>query len=635
MVNTKSVFSDIRNYLAGQHLGATRDDALLDEVLNCMFVKMYCEKNEINIYVNTDAFELSKQVRNIFSQVKMIFPKIFSAEREILLDPASIKYVLEKLNFPLLDSQSDPIGDAFEIFIGSQSKGNSGQFFTPKSATELIVNIIRPKITDKVIDVACGAGGFLATTYNYLQKTNSSDLLSSFVRNNLFGIDKDDYLATLCLTRLALLSGEMANIFSADSLSFMSKDGSIEKELPNEKFDVIITNPPFGTKIVAASEDVMKSFDLAKKWTCDKNGNKYEMTDKVVKGVPPQVLFIERCISLLNENGRLGIVLPESILSSKTYNYVVNYFRTKMSIDAVIGMPESLFKTSGKGGTHTKTCILIARKKTQTKNIYMAEVKWCGQDSRARQIPKNDIPMVMEEYISYIEEKKNPQYGFLIKNSEISNNILCPRYYSNETLEFEEVHKLKYDFVTIQELLDNKIIEYKTGDEVGKLAYGTGNIPFIRTSDLSNWELKSDPKHGVSEEIYNQYKEIQDIQEDDILMVKDGSYLIGTCALITSKDLKIVYQSHLYKLRIINSANSFTPFLLIALLSSSFVQEQIKSKQFTQDIIDSLGDRIKEIKIPLPKSIEERIKISDSVKKIIKLRQEAKKITSEVLSIFG
>ncbi|TON78636.1 hypothetical protein, partial [Vibrio parahaemolyticus] len=67
----------------------------------------------------------------------------------------------------------------------------------------------------------------------------------------------------------------------------------------------------------------------------------------------------------------------------------------------------------------------------------------------------------------------------------------------------------------LQELHDKGIIEISTGDEVGKLAYGTGNIPFVRTSDISNWEVKLDPKHGVSEEIFQKYAKRQDVQEGD------------------------------------------------------------------------------------------------------------------------
>ena len=191
----------------------------------------------------------------------------------------------------------------------------------------------------------------------------------------------------------------------------------------------------------------------------------------------------------------------------------------------------------------------------------------------------------------------------------------------------EQLEELKatHELITIRELVDSGIVEVSTGDEVGKLAYGTGNIPFVRTSDISNWEIKIDPKHCVSEEIYQRLAPKQDVREGDILMVRDGTYLIGTCAYITKYDTKIVFQSHLYKLRCVDP-NKLSPFLLLAVLSSPPVRAQIKAKRFTQDIIDSLGDRLFELVIPLPKNNSVRQRIVKMVEKAILDRVEAREL---------
>ena len=142
---------------------------------------------------------------------------------------------------------------------------------------------------------------------------------------------------------------------------------------------------------------------------------------------------------------------------------------------------------------------------------------------------------------------------------------------------------------------------------------------------IKNWEIKIDPKHGISEEIYSQYSKKQDIQENDILMVRDGTYLIGTCALITKYDKKIVYQSHLYKLRI-KKPNIISPFVLLAILSSKPVLKQIQSKRFTQDIIDTLGQRINELELPVPKDQKALEKLEYIVKKSIQERVESREL---------
>jgi len=112
-------------------------------------------------------------------------------------------------------------------------------------------------------------------------------------------------------------------------------------------------------------------------------------------------------------------------------------------------------------------------------------------------------------------------------------------------------------------------------------------------------------------------------------MVKDGTYLIGTCAIITKYDIKIIYQSHLYKIRVNDNSIGIDPFILLAILSSPLLIRQIRSKQFTQDIIDSLGERINELVLPIPKSKKKREEITTIVKKVIGDRIEARELSKK------
>lgn len=629
--NPKEAFRNIRNYLAGQFVGATRDDSLLDEVLKCLFCKLVIERGELPpVDLAAQPFELSKQVRSVFATVRTDFPEIYTEESEILLDPASLQFVMQELDFSIMDSESDPIGDAFEVFVGSESRGNSGQFFTPRSVTNLLVAAVNPQPHETVLDPACGAGGFLASVCAHRQRHG---VPIENLANGLYGIDKDSYLAQLAQVHISLLTGGHPTVVNGDSIALQNGSKSLRDYLPQKGLDVILTNPPFGVKIIAANPEVISTFDLARKWTKNKKTGVMERGEKVSANVPPQVLFVERCLSLLKPGGRLGMVLPESILSNKSYRHVVEYLLQHTEIHAVMGMPEALFKTSGKGGTHTKTCLLVATKKldgeTKSGKIFMAEAKWCGQDSRARVIPNNDLPEILQRYEYFRERgriKETTTLGFLTETDQVTGGVLCPRYYDpqaeHELAGLEKTHKL----LKVQDLIAEGVLSLTTGDEVGKLAYGTGAIPFIRTSDISNWEMKSDPKHGVSREIYESLAKKQDVQAGDVLMVKDGTYLIGTCAIVTEADKEILYQSHLYKIRVNKNGYGLNPYLLLAILSSSAVQKQIRSKQFTQDIIDSLGERINELVLPVPVEGVTRDLITEQVRQSVVKRGEAKEL---------
>ena len=206
--------------------------------------------------------------------------------------------------------------------------------------------------------------------------------------------------------------------------------------------------------------------------------------------------------------------------------------------------------------------------------------------------------------------------GFLMNNTIIRNGIFLPKYYNPEIdARLAELRKT-HDFFVLGELLDKGYIQVSTGDEIGKMAYNTGTIPFVRTSDVSNGELKTDPKQGVSEDIYNMYRAAQDVRDGDILFVRDGTYLIGQVALVMESDLPLLYQSHLLKFRV-KTNSPVSPYLLMACLITPIVKRQIKSKQFTADIIDTIGDRYRELVLPVPRDKEIVVAIEHEMKILV------------------
>ena len=112
-------------------------------------------------------------------------------------------------------------------------------------------------------------------------------------------------------------------------------------------------------------------------------------------------------------------------------------------------------------------------------------------------------------------------------------------------------------------------------------------------------------------------------------MVRDGTYLVGTTVMITKHDLECLFQSHISKIRSLKP-ESFSPYLLIALLNSEIVKKQILAKRFTQEIIDTLGKRILEIQIPIPKDEKTRTNITKEVKNIITTRSDLREKTKDL-----
>ena len=628
----RTAIKEIRNYLAGRALGFTRDESLLEEVLKIIFsyiyIKLYNSSIIINVHeLNTE--EIAKIYRKQFTFVIKKYPSIFDKNEQILLAPKEILFIHNKLNeIEWIEQGYDLIRDVYEVFLGSQYRGQEGQFFTPEVAVGALVELVEPQKDDTIIDPACGSGSFLIAAAKKLSQAAWGKAESPL---RICAIDKDKFLARLARIHLGLLLGKNIPVLSIDSLS---PGALLKTECGTEKFSIILTNPPFGSKIQAVDEEHKAKYNLAYKWKKDKKTGRYIKTNELQKNVPPQVFFVEKIISLLEDGGRAGVILPESLLSSPKYRYVVQYILDHSQPLAVIGMPEELFKTSGRGGTHTKTVMLVIQKKKidEDSEIFMAEAKWCGHDSRGRSIPKNDIPRIITNYQAYKKGNltQESHLGFIIKTKDIQDNILVPKMYSG----YIQIKKINNGnkVISIGELVEEGILTIDTGDEVGKLAYGSGDVPFIRTSDISNWEIKVDPKHMVSNDIYERLAEKQDVQEGDILMVKDGTYLIGSVAYITKHDTRIIYQSHLYKIRLYQN-EYFDRYYLLAALSSPFVREQIRAFSFTQDIINSLGKRILDIRLPIPKTRVEMTKISNYVRQSIELRVRARELASKAKEI--
>ena len=226
-------------------------------------------------------------------------------------------------------------------------------------------------------------------------------------------------------------------------------------------------------------------------------------------------------------------------------------------------------------------------------------------------------------------EKGEGNLGFLLPYSHVRNSIFVPKYYNpNIEADLQSLAET-HEPVSLSDLARRKVISWDTGIELGKMAYGTGPVPFIRTSDISNWELKGDPKQKVSEELYEQYHIKQDVQAEDIFIVRDGTYLVGTSCILTENDTKILYCGGIYKLRV-NKKHELDPYLLLALLNMPIVRRQMRTKQFTRDIIDTLGKRIFEVLLPIPKDAKLREKIADEARRTVQARVQLRNRTKEI-----
>jgi type I restriction enzyme M protein len=652
--NLKTAFKAIRNYWAANAVGITRDERFAQQLINVIFCKIYDERfTRPDDYVSFRAGidekpeDVRARVLAIFANVQQQYSDVIEVGDTIVLDAVSVTYLVGEIQqFCLIDSERDVIADAFEIFISHALKGPQGQFFTPRNVVRLVMRMVSPEPGEKLIDPACGSGGFLIESLRHLwRRVDEMGKELNWPDHEVYaekqrvaiqgirGIEKDSFLAKVAKAYMAILGDGRAGVFCDNSLVKPSDwNRKTRDSIQLDSFDVVVTNPPFGKKLKIDEKAVLRLYKLGYRWKKKKRGGYTKLT-KLQDSQPPQILFVERCLQMLAPGGRMGVIVPESMFSNPGHRYIVQQICSIARILAVVSTPEELFQPY----THAKTCVVLIEKKspntpTGDHEIFMAHAKWCGHDSRGAEIPHDDLPQIYRRWEEY-EKQGHLEYdhlGFIVRESQIVNNVYLPKYYNPEVPERLNTLTGTHRLVSLGELVKEGVLSVTSGNEVGKLNYGTGNVPFVRTSDIANWEIKGDPKQGLSEDVYQKYMAKQDVRENDILMVRDGTYLVGTCALITRLDTRIVYQSHIYKIRS-NDHRKLHPYLLLAILSSPILAEQIYAKRFTQDIIDTLGERLHELVLPIPRDVKRRDAIIAKVREIVEARIHARELTREAL----
>lgn len=646
----KQVFQEIRDYLAGNARGMTRDETLVPEMMKLLFCKVYDELHVsrkqtppmLVVQPGETNVDLKNRLNNFFAkEVKQHYGDIFQTGETIRLDPESLSYVIQRLEpYSLLNANRDAVGDAFEAFFGPSLRGSEGQFFTPKNVVKMMIEIINPHAGEIILDPACGSGGFLIEALSHIASGNTTSKTRTSARiasKSIYGIDKDEFLTKITKAYMSIMGDGKSNIFCEDSLEKPRNwSKATQQKVPLEKFDIVITNPPFGAKIPISGEK-LRQYDLGFSW--EKTATGWEKTDKLLDKQPPQILFIERCLQFLTRGGRLGIVLPEGIFGNPSERYIWEHLFSNTKLLAIISVPQETFQPS----THTKTSILVLEKGVPTKDysVFMAIASKVGHDKNGKPLFKastssgaktkvldDELPIIAKNYLA--QRRKNSlrqqysQLGFWIQFSEIKEKkILIPEYYNPAIKKRLSRLEKSGEFVltSFGELLEQGVVSISRGYEIGSQHYNTGDIPFVRTSDITNWEIKIDPIKCISEEVYERYRKRQDIQTGDILFVNDGTFLIGRTAMVNDFNKKILIQSHLKKIRV--NPNSFIDnFLLFYLLNTDVVREQIKAKTFVQATISTIGDRINEVVLPVPKTATKRNKISNSMSALLAEKED-------------
>lgn len=419
------------------------------ELLKVIFCKIEDERNlgkPLEFYAtsgersNPDGqLTVNKRINNIFNRVKKKHPRIFDPNDEIKLKPRSLAYIISELQkYSLLNTHIDIKGKAYEELVGANLRGDRGEFFTPRNVMHMTVEMLDPRDDEKVLDPACGTGGFLVIAMNKViarleerfskdigrpkenwsddEKRTFQERVREIASTNFFGFDLNPDLVKATKMNMVMNNDGSGNIFQTNSLlpphewetdfrrelgkALGVKDSAIRNGATIGLFDVVVTNPPFGSKIPIGDPHILEQYDLGHIWQKNEyDRTRYNKTNRLQSSVPPEQLFIERCVQFLKPGGRLGIVLPDSILGSPGLGYIREWLIRNVRIIASIDLHADTFQPRN----GTQTSVLVLQKKTPEQiqeeeitgemadySIFMAMVDRIGHDKRGNLLFKRD-----------------------------------------------------------------------------------------------------------------------------------------------------------------------------------------------------------------------------------------------------
>ena len=422
----KKISEDYERILFDAH-SATRDvdglhaDEALDELCKVIYAKIYDERSTVKAvsgaafrfqtYGAANASEVASEIRTLYEDARKDDIDIYSKripgyersrgvfKHQIRLSDAALFQVVESLqDYSIVDSGTDIKGGAFQKVLGPAIRAGMGQYFTPDPIVELAVRIVSPRASDLIIDPFCGSGHFLTKCLSYVVEKQGSTIserdINEFKFFHLHGIEKSDRMVRIAMTDMLLHDDGHTNIRHIDALlSFenypdlvaIKDDGNSDPSI----FDIVVTNPPFGSTIKKEALSMLGRFDLAQ-------GR---------KSLPLEVLGLERAVQLLKPNGRMAIVLPEHLLKGKSNRYVREWLFSKCELKAMISFPEEAFMPFG---ALVKTCLCILRKLNTDETLnpnaeaFLCEVENLGYDATGRHRAGNEVVCVAEAFLEQV-----------------------------------------------------------------------------------------------------------------------------------------------------------------------------------------------------------------------------------------
>lgn len=405
---------------------------------------------------------VAARIRTLFHQVRDDNKDVFDEHETITAGDREVATAVSELqDFRFLpdedsDEVYDVVGAAYEVYVGSHLKGDRGQYFTHRLIVQLLVRLVDPDEKALMLDPAMGSGGFLITAMRHVSRKIMVSHRSAAAKraaitnlhNRIFGIDKSPKLVKVARTNMILASDGHSGLIRGDSLEPLNKlPAAFLRKARPEIPTVVLTNPPYGAtsehRITPEAEpEILGQFEVARVWR-KVNGELQATEAFITGGVPPEYLFVERCIQWVAPSGRIGIVVPRGLLDNERALPIRTLIMRETRVVAVINCHDDTFKPH----TDAKTALLVLEKKGHRAErredypIFMAISQGIGHNGVGEPVYKtdakgdviftdgepvldHDMDEIYEAWCALRQGRKSRSgYYFMIPRSRLSDDL--------------------------------------------------------------------------------------------------------------------------------------------------------------------------------------------------------------------
>lgn len=391
------------------------------ELCKIIFVKISDEQKarkkgepyQFQIKTHEPSSKLAERIRALYDEQKAKDPEVFT--ESIKVDDRVLRTVVSHLEaINLSKTDLDVKGVAFEQFMDGFFKGDFGQYFTPRPIIEFAVQMMQPEHDWDILDPACGSGGFLLHALDFI-RSQTKDYYDEdtveyynhwhdFASKHLYGIEINDEIARVAKMNMIVHDDGHTNVISADALDSIETMYQHNRGFQKNRFDLILTNPPFGSTINKSQKPYLSTYYL---------GNTYNSKGKAKPRAnqSSEVLFIERIWEFLKPGtGKAAIVLPDGILTNSSMQYVRDFILEKFQLLAVVSLPQHAFAHFGAG---VKASIIFVRKRKDNEvaddneAIFMTSPELIGYDATGRKTSSQ-----LDEIVKKFKEFQNDPTPF-------------------------------------------------------------------------------------------------------------------------------------------------------------------------------------------------------------------------------